>query len=69
MTVVSASIDAPGGSDESAESPDGRSIETTGMLDALMSAITLSMRPLTGAFRPVPKIASTISPHSRTSET
>ena len=45
----------------------GRST-TTGMPDALTSAITLSIRPLSGAFRPVPKIASTMSVQSRTSE-
>ena len=41
---------------------------TTGMPDAFTSAITDSIRPETGAFSPVPKIASTISVQSLTSE-
>ena len=68
VTVVSASIDSPIGSTASADSPDGRSIDTTGIPDALTSAMTVSMRPDTGALRPVPKIASTMSEQSRTSE-
>ena len=50
------SIDLPSGL--SADMPDGRSIETTAMPDAFTSAITLSIRPCTGALSPVPKIAS-----------
>ena len=53
---------------EVADSPDGRSMATTGMPDALTSVTTDSMKPLTGALRPVPKIASTISVHSEISE-
>src|SRR3954453_20303207 len=68
VIVNPASIDGPIGSAESADNPDGRSIETTGMPDVLTSAITDSMKPDTGAFRPVPKIASTISVQSLTSE-
>ena len=55
------------GSCESADRPDGRSIETTGMPEALTSATTVSISPESGAFRPVPKIASTISVQSLTS--
>src|SRR5471032_1238691 len=68
VTVRPASIDGPIGSGESADSPDGRSIATTGMPDALTSAMTDSMRPETGALSPVPKMASTISVQSLTSE-
>ncbi len=68
VTVTPASIDGPMGSAESADRPDGRSIATTGMPDALTSAITVSTRPVTGALSPVPKIASTISVESRTSD-
>src|SRR3954453_4897774 len=69
VTVRPASIDGPSGSAESADSPDGRSIATTGMPDALTSATTDSMNPEIGALRRVPKIASTISVQSPTSET
>ena len=65
VTVVPASIEAPIGSDVSADRPDGRSIDTTGMPEALTSAMTLSIRPCTGALSPVPKIASTIRVQSR----
>ena len=61
VTVMSASIDCPMGSAESADRPDGRSIATTVMPEALTSAMTVSTRPETGAFSPVPKIASTIA--------
>src|SRR5436190_6490301 len=68
VTVSPASIDGPIGSAESADRPDGRSIATTGIPEALTSAITDSMSPDTGAFRPVPKMASTMSVQSLTSE-
>ena len=68
VMVRPASIDGPIGSTESAERPDGRSMATTGIADAFTSAITDSMRPDTGAFSPVPKIASTIRVQSLTSE-
>ncbi len=68
VTVRPASIDGPIGSGESADRPDGRSIATIGMPDALTSVMTDSMKPDTGAFNPVPKIASTISVQSLTSE-
>ena len=44
VTVMPASIESPIGSAESADSPDGRSIATTGMPDALTSATTVSMQ-------------------------
>ena len=68
VTVIAASIESPIGSAESADNPDGRSIATTGMPEALTSAATLSIRPESGAFKPVPKIASTMSVQSVTSE-
>src|SRR5580765_3342399 len=68
VTVKPASIDGPIGSGESADRPDGRSIATIGMPDALTSATTDSMRPDSGALSPVPKIASTINVQSLTSE-
>ena len=40
---------SPIGSGESADSPDGRSIDTTGMPDALTSATTVSMQAATAA--------------------
>src|ERR1700682_3065473 len=68
VTVMPASIESPIGWCESADSPDGRSIETIGMPDAFTSATTVSMRPDSGAFRPVPKIESTMSVQSPISE-
>ena len=68
VTVVSASIESPIGSTASAERPEGTSIDTTVIPAALTSAMTDSMRPDTGALRPVPKIASTMIEQSRTSE-
>ena len=48
--------------------PDGMSIATTGMPEEFTSAITDSIKPDTGAFSPVPKMASTISVQSLSSE-
>src|SRR5476649_566880 len=68
VTVRPASIDGPIGSAESADRPDGRSIATTGIPEAFTSVTTDSMNPEIGALRPVPKMASTISVQSLTSE-
>jgi hypothetical protein len=68
VTVRPAWIDGPMASAESADRPDGMSIDTTGMPDALTSATTDSIKPETGVCSPVPKIASTISVQSLTSE-
>ncbi len=68
VIVRPASIDGPIGSGESDDRPDGRSIATTGMPDALTSVTTDSMKPEMGALSPVPKMASTISVQSVTSE-
>ena len=68
VTVSVASIEGPIGLGESADNPDGRSMATTGMPDALTSAMTDSISPLTGDVSPVPKIASTMSVQSLTSE-
>ena len=64
VTVIDASMQSPIRSGVSADSPLGRSIDTIGMSDALMSATTVSSIPASGATSsPVPKIASTISVH------
>ncbi len=68
VTVSVASMCGPGGSALSAESPDGRSIETTGRSAALMSATTVSKSPDSGVFSPVPKSASTSRSQPRISE-
>ena len=68
VTVVPAWMDSPIVSGESADRPDGKSIDTTGIPDALTSAMTLPIRPCTGALSPVPKIASIIRLQSRTSD-
>ena len=68
VTVSVASMCGPVGSALSADSPDGRSIDTTGRSAALMSATTVSKSPASGVFSPVPKSASTSRSQPRISE-
>ncbi len=68
VTVIDASMQSPIRCGVSADSPLGRSIETIGMPEALTSATTVSSMPASADFRPVPKIASTISEHCEISE-
>ena len=68
VTVIAARRHSPIGSAESADSPLGRSIATTGRPDALMSAATVSIIPASGDLRPVPKMASTRRSHCEISE-
>ena len=68
VTVIEASMQSPSRCGVSADRPLGRSIETIGMPDALTSATTVSIIPPSGDFRPVPKMASTISVHCEISE-
>ena len=68
VTVIDASMQSPIRCGVSADRPLGRSIETIGMSDALTSATTVSSMPASADFRPVPKIASTISVHCEISE-
>src|SRR4029453_10275858 len=68
VTVRPAWIDGPMASAESADKPDGILIDTAGMPEAFTSATTDSINPESGVLSPVPKIASTISVQSLTSE-
>ena len=68
MTVIDASMQSPISCGVSADRPLGRSIDTIGMSEALTSATTVSIMPVSGDFRPVPNMASTISEHLEISE-
>ena len=68
VTVIDASMQSPTRCGVSADRPLGRSIETIGMSEALTSATTVSIMPPSADFRPVPKMASTISVHWEISE-
>ena len=69
VTVSPASIESPIGSGESADSPDGRSIATTGMPERVhVGDDRLDAGPRAARSDPVPKIASTMSVQSLTSE-
>ena len=68
VTVMAARMHSPIGSAWSADKPVGRSTATTGMLEALTSAATVSSMPASGDLRPVPKIASIIRSHCEISE-
>ena len=69
VTVMPASIESPIGSCESADRPDGRSIATTGMPERVdVGDDRLEQAATAARSGPVPKIASTISVQSLTSE-
>ena len=68
VTVIDAETHWPTRCGVSAESPLGRSTDTIGMSITLTSATTVSSSPASGAPRPVPTIASTMSEQRCTSE-
>ena len=68
VTVIDASMQSPMTCGVSADRPLGRSIETIGIDEAFTSATMVSIIPPSADFRPVPKIASTMSVHCEISE-
>ena len=68
VTLSVASTAGPGISAVSAESPLGRSTETTGRSDAFRSATIVSASPASGPLTPVPNNASTTRSDPSTSD-